>query len=323
MPEEKKCIQCGTSLPEDAMFCPECGTKQPAESQESMNAIDLSAVAQTVETVSADASPKDASPMDASMENPFERPVASMPADAPKAEVKMPDPVSSFDPFANASAAKPVDPAQSFQYTMPAPPPEPVPPAYPQQAPPVQPAPQQWMQQPQQTQQPQQMQQPNQMQQPQQPAQQWQQMLAQPVAPPPAMAKGKGARKKAAISETPGEAVPGEKPAAKLPVPTLVILGLTFLGLIYWFLRYNSAKLPPFDFSAATANGVVFSFLLMTILAIAGAALFRFNMRGRKLAVLGDILLVIVLLVMFYGISVTMFKDTNLFYKLFLGITGG
>ena len=143
---------------------------------------------------------------------------------------------------------------------------------------------------------------------------------------PPAKAGGFGKKKNkpepvapAAASVTPMM----EKAPAKLPVATLIILGLTIIGLLVWFLMYNSPNLPVFAFSAATANGVVFSFLLMTILAIVGAALFRFNMRGRKLAVFGDILLVIVLLVLFYGLSVTMFKETNLFYRMFIAITGG
>lgn len=296
MPEMKTCIQCAAELPDEAVFCPECGTRQPSGAN----------AGQSVDSAAGTAASESATP------------------DLPRADPMAKEPPVSMDPFAvsapPAAPAQPAapesgknpvqaaNPAQSFQYTMPAAPPEqPAQPGYGQQPypnqgqqPPAQPG---WGQQA-------------------QPIQNWQQPPVRQTAPT-APAKGKG-MKKQAKAEQPGlgNGDPG-KVAAKLPVATIVILGLTLVALIYWFMMYNSPKLPEFDFSASTANGVVFSFLLMSILAIAGAALFRFNMRGRKLAVLGDILLVVVFLVMFYGISMTMYKETNLFYKLFIGITGG
>ena len=312
MSEEKKCIQCGTDLPEDAMFCPECGARQPMASQETSKPELPDEPAETmnrgIEAGKAAVAPSSEETV---------QPAADATA-SPEKPIESPSTTGSFDPFAATAPSKPVDPAQSFQYTMPAPPPEPVPPPYAQSSPsqqnyqqPAQPGPyaqQNWAQasQPQQA-----------------PPPSWQQASPPASAGVQQQAMGKGAKRKAAKTETVAPQSNDSATISRLPVATLVILGLTFVGLLVWFLMYNSAKLPPFDFSAATANGVVFAFLLMTILAIAGATLFRFNMRGSKLAVLGDILLVVVLLVMFYGISVSMFKETNLFYKLFISITGG
>ena len=293
MSEMKKCSQCEAELPDDAVFCPECGTRQvnqpPAEAADAGMQGGASVLAGAAALAASNASSFD--------------PFAANPSPATSATTS-PAPAS---PTAASTAA-----AQSFQYAMPTPPPElPQQPVYPQ---PMQPQAGQasWTQQP-------------------PPSQQgWQQppagVMPAPAMQPPAKAGGFGKKKgkpelvaPAAAPVTPTL----DKAPAKLPVATLIILGLTIIVLLVWFLMYNSPKLPVFAFSAATANGVVFSFLLMTILAIVGAALFRFNMRGRKLAVFGDILLVIVLLVLFYGLSVTMLKETNLFYRMFIAITGG
>ncbi len=316
MSAEKKCIQCGAELPEDAMFCPECGTRQPAVSQEANDSDNPDTTAEPAKQENGQTEPASTKAVE------FPAPptagatpsAAGTPVSAPPPLPDVGSATASFDPFATATASRPADPAQSFQYTMPAPPPDPAQPPYAQPAAsqqgypqPTQPGPyaqQNWAQ-PQQA-----------------PAQSWQQAPPQAPANGQPPAAGKGAKKKAAKAEAAAMQSPDASAKGKLPVATLVILGLVLVGLLVWFLMYNSAKLPPFDFSAATANGVVFAFLLMTILAIAGAALFRFNMRGSKLAVLGDVLLVVVFLVMFYGISVTMFKETNLFYKLFISITG-
>lgn len=291
MSEMKKCSQCEAELPDDAVFCPECGTRQaaqpPAETADSGVQSGASVLAGAAALAASNAASFD--------------PFANKPS--PTSSATTPPAVPS--PTAASTAA-----AQSFQYAMPTPPPEvPQQPVYPQ---PMHPQAGQasWTQQ----------QTP-----PSQPG--WQQppagIMPAPGMQPPANAGGFGKKKVKPEPVAPAAAPMMEKVPAKPPVATLIILGLTIIGLLVWFLMYNSPKLPVFAFSAATANGVVFSFLLMTILAIVGAALFRFNMRGRKLAVFGDILLVIVLLVLFYGLSVTMFKETNLFYRMFIAITGG
>ena len=309
MSEMKKCTQCEAELPEDAVFCPECGTRQASppssDTPDSGTALGGAAVLAAGAAVAFD-------------------PFASSPGSATSAAVPQASPAATP---ATAPGTAPVGAAQSFQYTMPSMPPD-MPPqqAYPQAAGPQQTYPQSAGPQP--GQQAWTQPQPN-PQQPPQPGWQGAPVGGMPATamPPPAKASGFGKKKvkqeAGAPAGMPAAAPTSGKPAAKLPVATIVILGLTIIGLLVWFLLYNSPDLPEFAFSAATANGVVFAFLLMTILAIVGAALFRFNMRGRKLAVLGDILLVIVLLVLFYGMSVTMFKETNLFYRMFMAITGG
>jgi hypothetical protein len=56
----------------------------------------------------------------------------------------------------------------------------------------------------------------------------------------------------------------------------------------------------------------------MTVLSLVNAGVLRYQLRGKKLAILANVLLVLIVVVLLFGISMTEFVDGDLPYNLFI-----
>jgi hypothetical protein len=252
MDEMKKCTQCGTDLPGDALFCPECGARQSAPA-------------------APDAAANATSSGSAASYDPF----AAQPAQSPPAPPKT---VQSAQPapFQPAPAYKPQPvqpsaqmppPSAGFQYAAP----------NVQQGAPNQYPPQQGMQG----------------------------GMQQPYPPQPGQMKAPVA--------------PLAKQGSKIPIFLLVVSVLLAAGLVFWLLRFFNPDLV-YSFGDDASKGVVFALILMTILSLASAGVLRYQLRGKKLAILANILLALIVVALLFGISITEFVDGDLPYNLFINL---
>ena len=110
------------------------------------------------------------------------------------------------------------------------------------------------------------------------------------------------------------------KPGRKFSIFLLVIGVVLAAVLFFWLFRFFSSSLAGYSFNDTTSKGVVFALILMTLLAILSTVVLRVQLRGKKLAILANILLVLIVIAILFGISITQFIDGDMPYNLFIKI---
>lgn len=282
MDEMKKCTQCGTELPGDALFCPDCGARQTAaaapDSAPVANATGSMAsydpfIAQAAPSVPATSTPVQPSPPPPFQPSPafISQPPPFQPSQPPPYP---PSPSSNFQPVP-AGKAQPVPPstqtpppAAGFQYATP----------------------------------------------------NIQQGAPSPYAPQPGMPGGAKPPYPPQSGSPNGNPAGALKPGRKFPIFLLVVGVVLAAGLFFWLFRFFSSSLAGYSFDDTASKGVVFALILMTILAILSTVVLRVQLRGKKLAILANVLLVMIVIAILFGISITEFIDGDLPYNLFINI---
>ena len=111
--------------------------------------------------------------------------------------------------------------------------------------------------------------------------------------------------------------VPLVKQGKKIPIFLLVVSGILAIGLIFWLFRFFNPDLV-YSFGDPTSKGVVFALILMSVIALLSTVVLRYQLRGKKLAILANVILVLIVIVLLFGISITEFIDGDLPYNLFI-----
>jgi hypothetical protein len=107
------------------------------------------------------------------------------------------------------------------------------------------------------------------------------------------------------------------KQGRNIPIFLLVVSVILAAGLGFWLLNFLNPDLV-YSFGDDTSKGVVFALILMTVLSLVNAGVLRYQLRGKKMAILANVLLVLIAVVLLFGISMTEFVDGDLPYNLFI-----
>jgi len=238
MEEMKKCTQCGEDMPANAIFCPECGTRQNTESS----------VEEKINEQEANFALKKENLQNATLSfDPYASDMGSSKPAAIKEPVMQPQPNI------------PTPPQNSgFQYANP-------------------------NIQPQQYGAPQQMNQPY------------------PVQPNQPMGQP---NQQQSAQRNPMNKSGSKSNLKKYPIFLLIVGGILTVGMVFWLISFFNPNLT-YNLESDASRGVIFVLLLMTILAIISTVVLRVQLKGKKLAVLANVLLVLIIIAVIFGISMT------------------
>ncbi len=307
MADMKKCSNCGMEMPSDALFCPECGTRQEGKSgiEEMANSTGGMNAADSFDPYAHESQKDTLSEADLTKEEDAKK--VSLQEDTSGIDAKK---VSSTPQFQDTST-KPftIPPVQEnkappYPVTENKVPPYPVPEnkngfqyvnpamqnsiAVPPNVTPAQSGP--FSLDPQGV--------------PLNPTYPPQQNMAYPQG---SLAGGNG-------MQVPKPAVSGKK----IPVFLIVVAALLALGMVFWFISFFSTNVAEYNFGIDTSRGVVFVLLIMSVLSIISTVILRVQLRGKKLAMLANVLLVLVIIGILFGLSLTEFLPGDLPNQIFM-----